>query len=59
VWRDADFLKKKKRFKKQTLFILVNSARALFIKVNNVEGCCMVQQQEAPRTCFHFSAFQT
>jgi len=36
----------------------VNNARALFTKVNNVEGCCMVQQQEAPRTCFHILAFQ-
>jgi hypothetical protein len=44
---------------KQTLFTLVNSARALFTKVNNVEGCCMVQQQEARRTCFYFSVFQT
>ena len=49
---------KKNRFKKQTLFTLVNSVRALFTKVNNVEGCCMVQQQEARRTCLYFSAFQ-
>jgi hypothetical protein len=51
VWRDADFFKKNNL--KQTLFTLVNSARALFTKVNNVEGCCMVQQQEARRTCFY------